>query len=144
MVLEYLVWFRGPQDFKRGQLLDCEDFRANWYHGEVKCVSDGKLLIHYTGWSDKWNTWIAVDSDSIAPLNWKTTLALLSSPSSLETRDLVPKWLALRWRNVSSVFILASDRPWAHTDEAEEHEQCAESTAVPCWPQLRTRPSTRH
>jgi len=43
--------------FEVGQWVDCLDSANKWLCAQVVAVSGTKILIHYDGWSDKWNTW---------------------------------------------------------------------------------------
>jgi hypothetical protein len=60
-----------------GALIDVEDTtsRRNWGISRVEDVDVEKsaVLIHFFGWSNKWNTWIPKDSPRLAPLYSKTT-----------------------------------------------------------------------
>lgn len=58
------LWARRIQN---GDMLDCSDTRLCWCRAEVKSCNDANVLIHYIGWSDRWDEWIARHSSRLAP-----------------------------------------------------------------------------
>ena len=61
------------ENIQIGDLLDVLDQVRRWCVGEViqDCYQEEEeqryLLVHYLGWSDKWNEWISTSSSRIAP-----------------------------------------------------------------------------
>jgi len=77
IVVDYLIWYRGPDDFRVGDLVDARDFRGKWYLARVRDVrkcprGGGKVLVHFLGFNEKWDCWISALSDSLAPCHTKT------------------------------------------------------------------------
>ena len=35
------------------------EWGGNWWHAKVLQAADGKYRIHYTGWADSWDEWVA-------------------------------------------------------------------------------------
>jgi len=53
-------------EFEVNELVDCKDTVQKWCVGRIVDKKDNKYLLHYEGWSDKWNEWIPKSSDRIA------------------------------------------------------------------------------
>jgi kynurenine formamidase len=55
-----------PSSFNPGDLIDVKDSRKQWCVAEILKVEleEGKILIHYVGWSDKWNESIKMNDKS--------------------------------------------------------------------------------
>lgn len=60
--------------FSIGDMLDALDTRNMWLEAVVFDVKDDMILIHYPQWSTKWDVWVNVDSDTIAPHRSHTTV----------------------------------------------------------------------
>ncbi|TMW61524.1 hypothetical protein Poli38472_012715 [Pythium oligandrum] len=63
-------------ELKKGQLIDALDTDKKWYESRVLDISEGKVFVHYRGWTDKWNEWIDLFSNRLAPRfsnvpNWR-------------------------------------------------------------------------
>eukprot|EP01083_Nonionella_stella_P103309 294895_1 len=57
-----------------GDHIDCLDSVQKWCMGQVAAVrGETHVKVHYRGWSDKWDEWVAVDSDRIAPFRTHTS-----------------------------------------------------------------------
>lgn len=54
--------------FEVGDYVDCCDTVNKWCVAMIqdKKEETGELLIHYEGWSDKWNEWIKIESKRVA------------------------------------------------------------------------------
>ena len=72
IVVDYLIWYRLPTDFHVGDLVDVQDVRGVWMAGGVKAVEGDEVLLGYAGCSRKWDQWIAVNSERLAPYRTKT------------------------------------------------------------------------
>jgi hypothetical protein len=72
IVVDYLIWYRLPTDFHVGDLVDVQDVRGLWMAGRVKEVEGEEVLVGYAGCSRKWDQWIAVNSERLAPYRTKT------------------------------------------------------------------------
>jgi len=79
IVVHYLLWYRGPNDFNVGDVVDAQDLRGKWYPATVLCVEKERVLVRYHGWSDKWNTWYARTSSALAPSGSKTIVGSSSN-----------------------------------------------------------------
>ena len=55
-----------------GQWLDVKDTVNQWLEATILRMSRTRLYIHYNGWPARWDEWIRVDSDRIAPFRTKT------------------------------------------------------------------------
>jgi hypothetical protein len=55
------------RDFQVGDLIDCRDTVNKWLPSIVRVVKDGKIRVHYLNWDEKWDDWLPVDSDRLAP-----------------------------------------------------------------------------
>jgi hypothetical protein len=40
---------------------------ASWFDCRVRSVAGGRAFVHYVGWSDGWDEWIALGSERLAP-----------------------------------------------------------------------------
>ena len=72
IVIDYLIWYRLPTDFHVDDLVDVQDVRGVWMPGRVKEVEGDEVLLAYAGCSSKWDQWIAVHSELLAPYRTKT------------------------------------------------------------------------
>lgn len=52
--------------FYVGQKLDAKDSINNWCLAVVLQVSPARILVHYEGWSAKWDEWFDLDSPRLA------------------------------------------------------------------------------
>jgi len=52
--------------FIKGQSWDVLDKVGKWCAGEIIDLKDNAVQVHYTGWSEKWDEFIARDSKRIA------------------------------------------------------------------------------
>ena len=56
-----------------GDLIDCQDPVHKWCTCRiVDIVENKKIRIHYEGWSAKWDEWLPLDSDRLAPIGTYT------------------------------------------------------------------------
>lgn len=74
-----------------GESVDCLDTRSCWCEARIKSVRNDAYLVHFQGWSDRWDEWIPADSSRIHPYRSKIAATL---PDEL-TRDhlLSETWL---------------------------------------------------
>ena len=72
IVVDYLIWYRDPQSFHEGDRVDVMDVRGRWYGGIVREVEGEEVRVGYEGWSKKWDQWIEVRSERLAPFGTKT------------------------------------------------------------------------
>lgn len=72
IVVDYLIWYRAPEDFCIGDLVDSKDLRGRWLLGRVDAIEHGKLLIHYIGYTSKWDSWVDAQSCTLAPCHTKS------------------------------------------------------------------------
>lgn len=69
---QYNVW-------KEGDTLDARDTTNKWLVAKVVKVDPtnaDRLLVHYEGWSDKWDDWFTVPNKRLAPLGTHTAFPL--------------------------------------------------------------------
>jgi len=57
---------RDWKDFEAGDQLDCLDTEHNWLAATVSEVKEGKIYIHFNGYSSRWDEWVSTDSDRLA------------------------------------------------------------------------------
>lgn len=50
-----------------GSFLDVKDRTCVWLNGVVRDVADDAIYIHYLGWNKKYDEWIELDSQRLAP-----------------------------------------------------------------------------
>lgn len=51
IVVSYLMWYRGPEDFWVGHTIDAQDQRGEWLLATILDIRGESILIHYDGWS---------------------------------------------------------------------------------------------
>ena len=68
---------RDFRDFEVGDTLDALDSVQKWYESIVKDRKGGKVLIHFKYWDARWDEWLDVESERLAPLHSHT-----ASPSA--------------------------------------------------------------
>jgi hypothetical protein len=56
----------GDSKFEVNQKIDCKDSVNKWLPAQVVSVSDGRILVHYEGWTTKWDEWLDTNSSRIA------------------------------------------------------------------------------
>jgi len=61
------------RNFKVGDVIDCEDAVGKFYESTVRAVKPDEVFIHFNGWADRWDVWIAKDSKRLARKNSHTT-----------------------------------------------------------------------
>jgi len=61
------------REFEVGQWVDCMDTAQKWLCAQVVQIAQHKILIHYDGWSDKWNAWHEKSSPRIQSFGRYTT-----------------------------------------------------------------------
>jgi len=58
------------QVLRVSDLIDVSDRVGKWYEGTILRIQSDclliELLIHYNGWPQQWDEWIAIDSDRLA------------------------------------------------------------------------------
>jgi len=55
--------------FTPNQMVDCKDTASKWLISKVLEVKEGAVLVHYEGWSSKWDEWIDTDNPRITKLH---------------------------------------------------------------------------
>jgi hypothetical protein len=141
LVIDYLIWFRSDTDFSVGNLVDARDLRGKWLLARVEAIERGKLLIHYIGFSKKWDQWISSQSDRLAPCHTKTksdseklrsTLHWTSKESATSGLAAVPP---VHWQPVDPVPSLACLSSIPHQASSSPSSQlslgAANSTRMP-------------
>lgn len=60
---------RGTVDFyKQKTWCDAKDGMGVWRLGRIKRKVKTRILVHFDGWSDKWEQWYCLHSELIAPI----------------------------------------------------------------------------
>ena len=56
-----------------GDLIDCQDKFRKWCTSMiVDIVANEKIRVHYEGWNAKWDEWLPLDSERLAPIGTHT------------------------------------------------------------------------
>jgi len=63
----------GDRQFMRLEWVDVRDLVNKWCLGQIVEVAEGRVLVHYEGWPSKWDEWIDVGSNRLAPASKHTT-----------------------------------------------------------------------
>mmetsp|Transcript_31275 Transcript_31275/g.27645 ORF Transcript_31275/g.27645 Transcript_31275/m.27645 type:complete len:257 (-) Transcript_31275:220-990(-) len=71
--------------------VDCKDTEDKWINGEIVGINNGKVHIHYSGFSDKWNEWIEWDSNRILK-QWSNGREFQIN-NRIDAKDTYNKWL---------------------------------------------------
>eukprot|EP01083_Nonionella_stella_P092178 257938_1 len=58
---------RAWDDFRVGDVIDGLDTQRTWYESTIRDVKPGKVLVHYINWPSKWDEWIELPSERLAP-----------------------------------------------------------------------------
>lgn len=61
------------REFEVGQWVDCMDTAHKWLCAQVVQINQNRVLIHYDGWSDKWNAWYDKSSPRVQAFGKYTT-----------------------------------------------------------------------
>ena len=77
--------------YKIGEHVDCLDEVDKWRNAVIRAVENDKVLVHYTGWSDKYDAWIPFSSERI--LHQWTVGEELRVNNRLDVLDTLRKWL---------------------------------------------------
>ena len=56
------------KNFTIGDRIDAMDGQGIWYEAMVKQIEDGKILVGFCGWGEKWDVWIDRSSPMMVPL----------------------------------------------------------------------------
>ena len=72
VVVQYLVWYRDPQSFHVGDRVDVKDVKGRWCAAVVRTVAEDEVRVGYEGASKKWDQWLDVHSDRLAPFGSET------------------------------------------------------------------------
>ena len=51
-----------PNDWQQDSVLEALDMEGKWYTAKVIYVASHSVMVHYHGWSSKWNEWLEKDS----------------------------------------------------------------------------------
>lgn len=102
----------GTHALKTGTMLDARKQSFEWCRAKVLTVDANRVHINYEGGNVRWNEWIPVSSERLAPLGTHTTANVTttttSSPSTavfpfnlkegdmVNARDTVGKWLVAK------------------------------------------------
>lgn len=60
------------EEIKENDRIDAKDGDGDWYEAEVRRLRTTKAgknqwLVHFRGWSDRWNVWVERNSQDVAP-----------------------------------------------------------------------------
>jgi len=69
----------ADREFEPGQWVDALDTANKWLCGQIVAVTQGKIRVHYDGWSEKWNQWFDKASIKVQPLGKQTNKAQLKA-----------------------------------------------------------------
>ena len=71
---------RGKRFF-RGQWIDVKDTVSQWLEATIMDIDydDCRVYVHYNGWPERWDEWIAFDSPRISPFRSRTAHSSLST-----------------------------------------------------------------
>eukprot|EP01036_Dinobryon_divergens_P034125 gene34125-44093_t len=78
--------------FFRGQWVDVKDTVSQWLEATIMDIDyeNFNVYVHYNGWPERWDEWIAFDSPRISPFRSRTTHSSLNSFLSPAPNILVP------------------------------------------------------
>lgn len=48
-----------------GDLIDAQDTQEKWYEARILDIQTSQILVHYRGWTSKWDVWLPCDSPKI-------------------------------------------------------------------------------
>lgn len=48
-----------PGPYQRGEIVLARDQKNEWYRSEILDHKDGRYRVHYNGWDNKWDEWVA-------------------------------------------------------------------------------------
>lgn len=73
-----------PYDFSErklelGQWIDAKDTIDQWLEAEITDIRENEIFIHYNGWGRRWDEWIDMNSQRLAPFRTYT----VQSPYSM-------------------------------------------------------------
>ena len=51
-----------PTDWQQDAIIEALDMEGKWYAAKVVYVASHSVMVHYHGWSSKWNEWLEKDS----------------------------------------------------------------------------------
>lgn len=73
--------YTPPTDCRVDMQVDAMDCDGIWYEAVVRQVGKKRVLVHYCGWDERWDTWMSLSSWRLAPFRtftrpWKETLGL--------------------------------------------------------------------
>jgi len=63
----------NDREFEPGQWVDALDTANKWLCGQIVAVTQGKIRVHYDGWSEKWNQWFDRATIKVQPLGRHTS-----------------------------------------------------------------------
>eukprot|EP00475_Leptophrys_vorax_P031645 TRINITY_DN4799_c0_g1_i1.p1 TRINITY_DN4799_c0_g1~~TRINITY_DN4799_c0_g1_i1.p1 ORF type:complete len:251 (-),score=52.34 TRINITY_DN4799_c0_g1_i1:79-795(-) len=66
-VVNFIVHY-VEEVFVIGDKIEAIDKMAKWYVATILDIKDEKVFIHWDGWPKKWDEWIPLASDRIAPM----------------------------------------------------------------------------
>eukprot|EP00964_Phaeocystis_antarctica_P152196 scaffold120004_cov63-Phaeocystis_antarctica.AAC.1 len=52
-----------PTDWQQDAIIEALDMEGKWYAAKVVYVASHSVMVHYHGWSSKWNEWLERDSN---------------------------------------------------------------------------------
>eukprot|EP01050_Picozoa_sp_SAG11_P003108 SAG11_NODE_169_length_13635_cov_13.307993_1_plen_1066_part_00 len=80
-----------PKEWTVGYLCDAQDkLGSPWCVGKVLEVEEDRVKIHFQGWAAKWDEWMVVTSDRLAPHKTKSTKEA-KAKAKLEAEQLLAK-----------------------------------------------------
>jgi len=74
-----------------GDHVDCLDSVSKWCNAEIVAKKGGRLKVHFTGWSFKYDEWLPEDSHRLLK-QWKRGTPIQLN-NRLDVRDVKGKWL---------------------------------------------------
>lgn len=91
------------EGFKVGEVVNCKDTVGDWLNASIIKIENNTVLIHYTGWPNKWDEWVGINSPRLLK-QWK-----LGNDLQINHRIDVKcqgKWLEAQVIKVNRDFIL--------------------------------------
>ncbi|XP_064455760.1 PHD finger protein 20-like isoform X2 [Ornithodoros turicata] len=89
---------RGVPIFSPGTRVEAQDFQEKWYPAKVVTVDeeDGDVLIHFEGWSSRYDEWVSMDSPRLRYAPQQSTRKRLNLKSTKkaykEGEEVLARW----------------------------------------------------
>eukprot|EP00475_Leptophrys_vorax_P014550 TRINITY_DN20866_c0_g1_i1.p1 TRINITY_DN20866_c0_g1~~TRINITY_DN20866_c0_g1_i1.p1 ORF type:complete len:205 (+),score=32.98 TRINITY_DN20866_c0_g1_i1:100-714(+) len=110
-----------------GDKIEVKDHVHQWYVCTVREAKGDMVYIHFEGWPGRWNQWIRVDSDRIAPMLTHTNGTPYKSGDYLPIKSVLNRIIDLGYSPDQASFALKQ----ALNDEREALRILAESVGPP-------------